>query len=136
MVELHLDNFLLNISFHGSAGLAVITPTEALLFVDSRYWIAAEKAMDPKLWELRKFDPRAMVEGGFQDYLCRVGIPLRMSWKYFNIWKMPAGSRIGVDARLIPPALKTSLDARLPAGSKLVCQLQNLVDEVCTHVTL
>ncbi|KAJ7167509.1 peptidase M24, structural domain-containing protein [Mycena filopes] len=100
--------------FHGTAGLAVVTRTEALLFVDSRYWIAAEKAMDPDLWELRKFDPRAMVEGGFQDYLCN----------------LPAGSRIGVDARLIPPALKASLDAGLPAGSKLVCQLKNLVDEV------
>ncbi|KAJ7618371.1 peptidase M24, structural domain-containing protein [Mycena rosella] len=101
--------------FHGSAGLAVVTQSEALLFVDSRYWIAAEKAMDPSLWTLRKFDPRAMVEGGFQDYLCN---------------QLPAGSRIGVDARLIPPALKASLDAGLPSGSKLVCQLKNLVDEV------
>ncbi|KAJ7087397.1 putative aminopeptidase P, cytoplasmic [Mycena crocata] len=100
--------------FHGSAGLAVVTQSEALLFVDSRYWIAAEEAMDPSLWKLRKVDPRAMVKGGFQDYLCN----------------LPAGSRIGVDARLIPPALKTSLDAGLPAGSKLVCQLENLVDQV------
>lgn len=60
--------------FHGTAGLAVVTQTEALLFVDSRYWIAAEKAMDPSLWKLRKVDPRAMVEGGFQDYLCNVGL--------------------------------------------------------------
>ncbi|KAJ7752802.1 Creatinase/aminopeptidase [Mycena maculata] len=103
--------------FHGTAGLAVVTESEALLFVDSRYWIAAEKAMDPQLWTLRKFDPRAMVEGGFQDYLC----------------SLPAGSRIGVDSRLIPPALKTSLDAGLPAGSKLVCQLDNLVDQVWTN---
>lgn len=58
--------------FHGTAGLAVVTQSEALLFVDSRYWIAAEKAMDSKLWELRKVDPRAMVPGGFQDYLCSV----------------------------------------------------------------
>ncbi|KAJ7490294.1 Creatinase/aminopeptidase [Mycena galericulata] len=100
--------------FHGTAGLAVVTQSEALLFVDSRYWIAAEKAMDPSLWSLRKVDPRAMVEGGFQDYLCN----------------LPAGSRIGVDARLIPPALKASLDAGLPAGSQLVCQLENLVDQV------
>ncbi|KAJ6538492.1 Creatinase/aminopeptidase [Mycena vulgaris] len=100
--------------FHGTAGLAVVTQTDALLFVDSRYWIAAEEAMDPALWELRKFDPRAMVPGGFQDYLCN----------------LPAGSRIGVDARLIPPALKASLDVGLPAGSQLVCQLENLVDQV------
>ncbi|KAJ6515533.1 peptidase M24, structural domain-containing protein [Mycena sanguinolenta] len=99
--------------FHGTAGLAVVTQTEALLFVDSRYWIAAEKAME-KFWTLRKVDPRAMVPGGFQDYLCN----------------LPAGSRIGVDARLIPPALKASLDSGLPAGSELVCQLFNLVDEV------
>ncbi|KAJ7741116.1 peptidase M24, structural domain-containing protein [Mycena metata] len=83
--------------FNGSSGLAVVTQTEALLFTDSRYWLAAEKAIDPSLWELRKVDPR---------------------------------SRIGVDARLIPPALKDSLDVGLPAGSKLVCQLKNLVDEV------
>lgn len=55
--------------------MAVVTQSEALLFVDSRYWIAAEKAMDPSLWTLRKFDPRAMVEGGFQDYLCNVSFP-------------------------------------------------------------
>ncbi|KAF7332375.1 Xaa-Pro aminopeptidase [Mycena kentingensis (nom. inval.)] len=100
--------------FHGTAGLAVVTQSEALLFVDSRYWIAAEKAMDPSIWTLRKFDPRAMVPGGFQDYLCN----------------LPAGTRIGVDARLIPPALVASLNATLPAGSKLVTQLVNLVDEV------
>ncbi|KAJ7241957.1 peptidase M24, structural domain-containing protein [Mycena haematopus] len=100
--------------FHGTAGLAVVTQTNALLFVDSRYWIAAEKAMNPALWMLRKVDPRAMVAGGFQDYLCQ----------------LPAGSRIGVDARLIPPALKASLDSGLPAGSKLVCQRDNLVDKV------
>ncbi|KAF7290945.1 Xaa-Pro aminopeptidase [Mycena chlorophos] len=101
--------------FHGSSGLAVVTQSEALLFTDSRYWIAAEKAIDPRIWTLRKVDPRALVPGGFQDYLCNV---------------LPAGSRIGVDARLIPPSLVTSLNASLPAGSKLVTQLVNLVDEV------
>nr|GAT44360.1 Xaa-Pro aminopeptidase [Mycena chlorophos] len=101
--------------FHGSSGLAVVTQTEALLFTDSRYWIAAEKVIDPRIWTLRKVDPRALVPGGFQDYLCNV---------------LPAGSRIGVDARLIPPSLVTSLNASLPAGSKLVTQLVNLVDEV------
>ncbi|KAJ7639115.1 Creatinase/aminopeptidase [Roridomyces roridus] len=102
--------------FRGSAGLAVVTQHEALLFVDSRYWIAAEKAMDPKLWTLRKMDPRALVPGGFQDYLS----------------SLPAGSRIGVDSRLIPASLKTSLDAALPAGSVLVCRLENLVDQIWT----
>jgi hypothetical protein len=53
--------------------LAVVTQSEALLFVDSRYWIAAEKAMDPSLWTLMKVDPRAKVEGGFEDFLCNVG---------------------------------------------------------------
>ncbi|KAJ6610408.1 hypothetical protein B0H10DRAFT_1953894 [Mycena sp. CBHHK59/15] len=83
--------------FHGTAGLAVVTQNEALLFVDSRYWIAAEKAMDPSLWQLRKVDPRAKVEGGFEDFLC-----------------------------------SASLDIGLPAGSQLVCQLENLVDQVWT----
>ncbi|KAJ7599170.1 Creatinase/aminopeptidase [Mycena floridula] len=100
--------------FHGSAGLAVVTQSEAFLFVDSRYWIAAEKAMDSRIWTLRKVDPRAMVPGGFQDYLC----------------SLPAGSRIGVDARLIPPALKVSLDGTLPTDSRLIGQFDNLVDKV------
>ncbi|KAJ7129345.1 peptidase M24, structural domain-containing protein [Mycena epipterygia] len=115
--------------FHGTAGLAVVTQTEALLFVDSRYWIAAEKAIDPSLWALRKVDPRAMVPGGFQDFLCNVGF-LILTLSIFNGKQLPAGSRIGVDARLIPPALKASLDVGLPAGSELVCQLENLVDQV------
>ena len=51
---------------------------------------------------------------------------------FLNRWQLPAGSRIGVDARLIPPALKTSLDAGLSAESQLVCQLENLVDQVWT----
>ncbi|KAJ7068591.1 peptidase M24, structural domain-containing protein [Mycena amicta] len=100
--------------FHGSSGLAVVTQSEAVLFTDSRYWIAAEKAIDSSIWTLRKVDPRAVVAGGFQDYLCN----------------LPAGSRIGVDARLITPALVASLDANIPVGSKLVTQLVNLIDEV------
>ncbi|CAK5262499.1 unnamed protein product, partial [Mycena citricolor] len=102
--------------FHGTAGLAVVTQDEALLFTDSRYWIAAEKAMDPALWTLRAGSARALVPGGFQDFLVT----------------LPAGSRIGVDARLIPPSLKSTLDAALPAGSRLVCQRTNLVDAVWT----
>ncbi|KAF7301955.1 Xaa-Pro aminopeptidase [Mycena indigotica] len=102
--------------FHGSSGLAVITQTEALLFTDSRYWVAAEKAIDPRIWTLRKADPRAIVPGGFQDYLCN----------------LPAGSRIAVDARLITPALMASLEATLPTGSRVIATLVNLVDQVWT----
>ncbi|KAJ7284087.1 hypothetical protein C8J57DRAFT_753403 [Mycena rebaudengoi] len=112
--------------FHGTAGLAVVTQSEALLFVDSRYWIAAEKSMDPS----KEVDPRAKVEGGFEDFLCNVGGIGATFITIPNGQKLPAGSRIGADARLIPPSLKSSLDKGLPAGSKLVCQLYNLVDQV------
>ncbi|KAJ7686080.1 hypothetical protein B0H17DRAFT_1204469 [Mycena rosella] len=95
--------------FHGGAGLAVVTQSEALLFVDSRYWIAAEKAMD-------------LPCGRCESLVCA-------QWSR-AVSKIICATRIGVDARLIPPALKASLDAGLLSGSKLVCQLKNLVDEV------
>lgn len=41
-------------SFTGSAGTAVVTPTAAHLFVDTRYWVQAGKEIDGDLWTLEK----------------------------------------------------------------------------------
>ncbi|CAL1613777.1 unnamed protein product [Knipowitschia caucasica] len=39
--------------FKGSSGTAVVTPTKAALWTDSRYWVQAEREMDCN-WELQK----------------------------------------------------------------------------------
>lgn len=38
--------------FRGSAGTAVVAIEKAALWVDGRYWIAAEKETDPALWSI------------------------------------------------------------------------------------
>lgn len=40
--------------FRGSAGTAVVTATEALLWTDSRYWNEASIQLDATLWKLQK----------------------------------------------------------------------------------
>jgi Xaa-Pro aminopeptidase len=40
--------------FTGSMGEVVITPKQAFLAVDGRYWIQAEQQVDPKQWEVIK----------------------------------------------------------------------------------
>lgn len=44
--------FLTN--FHGSAGTAVVTPDEAFLWTDSRYWNEAGTSLDGSSWTLQK----------------------------------------------------------------------------------
>uniref|UniRef100_A0A3Q3FDV6 Creatinase N-terminal domain-containing protein n=1 Tax=Labrus bergylta TaxID=56723 RepID=A0A3Q3FDV6_9LABR len=39
--------------FTGSAGTAIVTPTKAALWTDSRYWVQAERQLDCN-WELEK----------------------------------------------------------------------------------
>uniref|UniRef100_A0A7N6AAV5 X-prolyl aminopeptidase (aminopeptidase P) 2, membrane-bound n=1 Tax=Anabas testudineus TaxID=64144 RepID=A0A7N6AAV5_ANATE len=39
--------------FTGSAGTAVVTPTKAVLWTDSRYWVQAERQMDCN-WDLKR----------------------------------------------------------------------------------
>jgi hypothetical protein len=40
----------LTVRFGGSAGQAVISQSQALLFVDSRYWVQAGRQVDPAVW--------------------------------------------------------------------------------------
>jgi len=44
--------------FTGTAGQAIVTPTEAFLIVDSRYWIQAEEQVD---------DNWIVVRAGYRD---------------------------------------------------------------------
>jgi len=42
------------IGFKGSAGIAVVTQTDAAVWVDSRYYLEAEQQLDNTIWKLMK----------------------------------------------------------------------------------
>ncbi|WWD19234.1 hypothetical protein CI109_103692 [Kwoniella shandongensis] len=116
--------------FTGSAGTAVIpsnsTSSPALLFVDSRYWIQAEKQI-PEGWEVVRvgasgISGREDVIGGWIDWVTK-GID--------------DGARVGIDPKLLSLTLARSIKSRLSdAGSstKLVPISANLVDRIQTPV--
>lgn len=70
-------------SFSGSAGTALIPSSKldakALLFVDSRYWVLAEKEVPKKGWEVKRVGAsggsgRSAVVGGWVDYVAEVRV--------------------------------------------------------------
>ena len=69
--------------FDGSAGTAVVTANKALLWTDSRYWLAAEKALAGSGIEL-------MRDGA-------EGVPSIVSWLCANLKE---GSTVGVDGKV------------------------------------
>jgi Xaa-Pro aminopeptidase len=95
--------------FSGSAGTAIITPTQALLWTDGRYHLQAVKEMDSN-WSLMK---DGLVDTPSQaDWLCSLG----------------SGS-VGVDPMLMGATAWTSLADRLDSsGLQLVPVQTNLVD--------
>ncbi|GAA5960311.1 hypothetical protein JCM8115_001137 [Rhodotorula mucilaginosa] len=99
--------------FTGSAGTAIVTETEAHLFVDTRYWVQAAKEIDSSVWTLEKL--------GQKDV------------KNWNDWVLglKSGSKIGIDASLLDyqTGRKLSEDAK-KNGLKLVFPEENLVDRV------
>ncbi|KAI9022617.1 Creatinase/aminopeptidase [Hyaloraphidium curvatum] len=100
--------------FTGSAGTAVVTPAEALLWTDGRYFLQASKELDPKLWTLMK--------SGMPD------VPTKEEWLAA---KVPQGSAVGIDPRLFSTAAAKALDEALtPKGIRLDALPDNLVDAV------
>ncbi|KAJ7074964.1 Creatinase/Prolidase N-terminal domain-containing protein [Mycena belliarum] len=69
--------------FNGSAGCAIITPKDAFLFTDGRYFLQAEQQLDSN-WTLMK-----------------QGLPDVPTWQDFLSKKLGPSSRIGIDASLI-----------------------------------
>ncbi|XP_055368480.1 xaa-Pro aminopeptidase 2 isoform X2 [Betta splendens] len=97
--------------FTGSAGTAVVTPTKAALWTDSRYWVQAERQMDCN-WELQRDASVSSVA----------------EWL---ISEVPPGSGIGFDPFLF--SLKTREDygfALMSSNHSLSSVLGNLVDGV------
>ncbi|KAF9527431.1 putative Xaa-Pro aminopeptidase P [Crepidotus variabilis] len=101
--------------FNGSAGCAVVTPEDAFLFTDGRYFLQAEKQLDNN-WTLMK-----------------QGLPDVPTWQEFLHKKLDGQTKIGIDTTLIAASdAKTIGDALKPKDSTLVSLSENLVDKVWT----
>lgn len=97
--------------FTGSAGLAIVSRTNAFMVVDSRYWIQAKHELD-RNWQV--------VEAGSVD-----GPKDWIEWLVEHV----RDCRVGVDARMLPYEKATSLNTQLqPKSAKLFYPPQNLVD--------
>lgn len=99
--------------FTGSAGTAVVTPTEALLWTDGRYFQQAEMQLDQN-WTLMK--------EGLPD------TPTMVKWLQRNC---KSGDRIGVDSNLMSTrAYNQLVSAFENEGCIVTAVKQNLVDLV------
>ena len=99
--------------FTGSAGSAVITPKQALMWTDGRYYLQAQKEMDSN-WVLMK------------DGLATT--PKQIDWLVKNL---EPGSVIGIDPLLVSSANWKAWSEQLETvGSRLHALDQNLVDLV------
>jgi hypothetical protein len=66
--------------FTGSAGTAIVTETEAHLFVDTRYWVQAAKEIDSSVWTLEKLGQKDVKN--WNDWVLGVGgHSLRREWR-------------------------------------------------------
>lgn len=100
--------------FNGSAGTAVIPSssldTDALLFVDSRYWIQAEKQVPKKGWKVVRVGSSggsgaASVEKGWTEWMITVnqhgsGV-LPRERLADSSQSVKEGSKVGIDPRLV-----------------------------------
>ncbi|KAI0777354.1 Creatinase/aminopeptidase [Trametes elegans] len=99
--------------FTGSAGCAIVTPKDAYLFTDGRYFLQASKQLDQN-WTLMK-----------------QGLPDVPTWQDFLSKNLGNNTRIGVDPTLIAASDADSIQKALePKQSELVSLPQNLVDLV------
>uniref|UniRef100_A0A182PNQ4 Xaa-Pro aminopeptidase n=1 Tax=Anopheles epiroticus TaxID=199890 RepID=A0A182PNQ4_9DIPT len=97
--------------FDGSAGTAVVTEREALLWTDGRYYQQATKQLDTN-WTLM-----------------RDGQPTTPSIDAWLAKALQPGARVGVDANLITAAAWTPLQSSLKtAGCTLLPVTPNLID--------
>ncbi|KAM0753126.1 Creatinase/aminopeptidase [Meredithblackwellia eburnea MCA 4105] len=98
--------------FTGSAGVAIVTKTDALLFTDSRYFVQAAKELDSN-WTLMKVGLKDVPT--WDEYLCT----------------LPSGTRVGTDAQLTSSTFARYLVPKLKSsGISLLFPFKNLVDEI------
>lgn len=100
--------------FTGSAGTAVVTKDEALLWTDGRYYQQADLELNKENWTLMK--------DGLPD------TPTMAQWLQKNC---KAGDRIGVDARLLSTRTWNSFVSAFDnQGCIMTAVKENLVDMV------
>ncbi len=99
--------------FTGSAGTVVITQDKALLWVDSRYFIQAEKEIENTEYEMMKLE----VDDTPDPY----------QWLKENLEK---GAKVGVDASSVSIALFSSLSADLKEKGIILEATDDLLDPI------
>ncbi|CAJ1058881.1 xaa-Pro aminopeptidase 2 [Xyrichtys novacula] len=99
--------------FTGSAGTAIVTPTKATLWTDSRYWVQAERQLDCN-WELEK----------------DVSIISIAEWL---ISEVPSGGEIGFDPFLFSLQTQENYNLNLESSNRSLKSIpDNLVDQIWT----
>lgn len=97
--------------FSGSAGCALITLNEALLFTDGRYFLQASQQLQPDVWTLM-----------------RMGEPGVPTWQDWILQRVPPLKRVGVDPKVIAAEEAHDLASCLRArNAELVPLRENLV---------
>ena len=97
--------------FSGSAGMAIVLPERAAIFVDGRYTLQVRDQVDTDL-----FEPRHVTDEPAKDWLAE---------------HLPSGARLGYDPWLHTEDQVTDLTkAAERAGGTLVACAQNPIDEI------
>ncbi|KAJ9091009.1 hypothetical protein QFC19_009305 [Naganishia cerealis] len=119
----HCDNRRGYLSgFTGSAGRAAVTASEALLWTDGRYFLQAEKQLDPSCWTLMR--------AGLPD------TPPMSTW-LMEKFAFSESSKIGIDPRVVTYEAAKLLREQLKekegereSGRVLMPVQENLVDQI------
>eukprot|EP01133_Synstelium_polycarpum_P004320 gene4320-5046_t len=99
--------------FSGSAGAAVITTTDCLLWTDGRYWLQAANQLDPS-WKVMK--DRVQGEPTIEEWIAK---------------SMPANTTVGMDARLVSKRAFEKFESTCQtANQKVICTEHDLIDLV------
>eukprot|EP01111_Echinosteliopsis_oligospora_P017251 TRINITY_DN7409_c0_g2_i1.p1 TRINITY_DN7409_c0_g2~~TRINITY_DN7409_c0_g2_i1.p1 ORF type:complete len:434 (-),score=125.21 TRINITY_DN7409_c0_g2_i1:483-1679(-) len=100
--------------FTGSAGTAVVTQQEALLWTDGRYWLQADKELDLSVWRVMK--DRLVSTPSVPDYLAH---------------KLPEGAKVAIDPRLLAEATVNKYRESLKHKNQhLYFAKDNLIDKI------
>ena len=112
-------------SFDGSAGIAIVpadSASDAILFVDSRYWIIAEHQIPKQGWVVNRVGSTGQAgRGSVID-----------GWTGWMVKTLDGGSRVGIDPKLISATVARAINEQLEEagkGTKLVPLSDNLVDK-------
>ncbi|CAG7832130.1 unnamed protein product [Allacma fusca] len=98
--------------FDGSAGTAIITLNDALLWTDGRYYTQASQQLDEN-WTLMK-------DG-------QPNVPSQSEWLVRNL---PANSTVGVDAQQYSKSEWDAMSFALQQAGKRLVAVENLIDKI------